>query len=169
MFQAPHDWAFPIQVNFVLQRALALLRVFEAEPDCLVLMERSIEEDALFLGYYESKGCVSPAARASYAVLVEHLTQRIPAVACHVFLDGSPEDLARRIEEDIRQGEREKEISGAALVEYLGDIRKIYANWSESKRRSSRQDFLWMEGRSLDSLHDLARELLRAWRRTWHA
>jgi deoxyadenosine/deoxycytidine kinase len=92
MFSAPTAFAFPIQLSFMLNRHLVLLRQC-VELGRTVIMERSHLDDALFLEEHAVSGAVQPDQRRAYFELAEVLHRRLPAPDVLVLMN-PPVDLS---------------------------------------------------------------------------
>lgn len=169
MFEQPHTWALPIQINFLLQRAIALLRLQETQPRGLLLMERSIEEDELFFSYYLERGDIEARMLEPYAQLQWQFRSRLPPVACNIYLHGELPTLQARIEQDVAAGRRPPELTGSQLRSYLEAIERIYRAWAERKRRSTGPASLWIEGDGVLDVPSVATTVARAYRECRHA
>lgn len=169
MFERPHTWALPIQINFLLQRAIALLRLQETQPRALLLMERSIEEDELFFSYYLERGAIEARMLQPYAQLQWQFRSRLPPVACNIYLRGELPTLQSRIEQDVAAGRRPPELTGELLRNYLEAIDRIYRAWAERKRRAASPTTLWLEGDGVLDIASFAATVARAYRGSRHA
>lgn len=163
MFDEPGDWALPIQMNFLVQRGVALLRLKEAEPEALVLMERSIDEDELFFEYYVERGHIESTLRGLYRRLKHHFASRLPAVACNIYLSGEVATLQARIESDIQLGKRPAELAGTRLRRYLEALNEAYEAWAAEQRRRSGSSRLWLEGADTTDILGLSNAIARAY------
>jgi deoxyadenosine/deoxycytidine kinase len=130
MFEAPAKWALPIQLNFITQRTARLLEAAESRTR-LVLMERSLAEDALFFGYYAGRGVFSPHLVASYEELRRELEGLVPGTREYVYLTASRGSILARLDDDCRSGKRESELQGDALRRYVGQLNELYKGWEQ--------------------------------------
>jgi len=169
MFEQPYTWALPIQINFLLQRTIALLRLQETQPRALLLMERSIEEDELFFSYYLERGDIQVRMLGPYAQLQSQFRSRLPPVACNIYLHGELPALQARIEQDVAAGRRPPELTGSLLRSYLEAIDRIYRAWAERKRRATPPTSLWLEGDGVLDVPNVAATVARAYRESRHA
>lgn len=134
MFESPEEWAFPVQINFAVQRACALRRAREIDPSSVVLMERSSREDMLFFDYYVDRGILNAAQRAAYEAVTRELRAGLPEPDLVVFLGGDPVQQLSRIEADVAAGRRTAEILGEGLRKYIYAMDAIYRRWWETER-----------------------------------
>ena len=132
MFANPGKWAFPIQLNFLLQRSTYLM------------MERSIEEDHLYCEYYRNGGSFSKPLYACYETMHDYFAGEIGGPDIFIYLKADPKLLVKRIEDDMASGKRAREVEGKQLKSYIDDLNEIYAAWSEAKRQGG-NGYLWIE------------------------
>lgn len=107
MFADPGQYAFAIQVNFVLHRHLMLLR--QMELGRIVIMERSHLDDELFLEEHFQAGHVTPEQRAAYRALAVEMNARVPPPDVMVLMNPEPELSIRRVTEAEELGHRPRE------------------------------------------------------------
>jgi deoxyadenosine/deoxycytidine kinase len=107
MFFDPERYAFPIQVNFMLQRHLVLLR--QLERGCSVVIERSHFDDEMFVHEHVTAGRISPEQVVAYHGLAEVLHARIPAPHVLVLMNPDPTVSLQRLTKSEESGERPRE------------------------------------------------------------
>jgi deoxyadenosine/deoxycytidine kinase len=107
MFADPARYAFGIQVNFMLQRHLVLLR--QLELGRLVIIERSHFDDELFVREHADAGNVSGEQLAAYEALARVLHDKLPAPHVLALLNPSPELSLERLKRAELRGERPAE------------------------------------------------------------
>jgi deoxyadenosine/deoxycytidine kinase len=115
MFSDPSHYAFPIQLNFMLQRYLILYR--QMELGRIVFMERSHLDDALFVREHQSEGNISPAQLATYNSLAQILHDQIPVPDLFILLNPKPEISIERVRLAEQKGDRPVEFPNEAAKE----------------------------------------------------
>lgn len=108
MFAQPEDFAFPIQLSFMLNRHMVLLRNL-VELGRIVIMERSHFDDALFADEHAERGAITPEQRRVYGELARVLHARIPRPDVLVLMNSPPELSIRRLRLAEESGERDAE------------------------------------------------------------
>jgi len=107
MFENPKEYAFGIQLNFLLQRYLCLKNLLMS--GFVVMSERSHYDDMLFLEHHFDQNNISTYERKLYSELSEHVRQQLPIPDIWLLLDVSPVVSRKRIDDAEANGERPKE------------------------------------------------------------
>lgn len=140
MFSEPADFAFPIQLSFMLERHMVLLRNL-VELGRSVIMERSHLDDALFVAEHVGTGAIGPDQRAAYERLAAVLHARLPAPDVLVLMNPDPEVSLRRLTEAERRGERPSEFpSEAAKAAWVHRWHQLYVELHRSYVARGRTD-----------------------------
>ncbi len=107
MFSNSATFAFPIQLSFMLERHLVLLRNLELRR--VIIMERSHLDDDLFVTEHAEAGFIAPDQVAAYRQLsaVLHSRVRLPDVL--VLMNPLPETSLARLTAAEESGERPRE------------------------------------------------------------
>jgi hypothetical protein len=77
--------------------------------------------------------------------------------------------LQARIEQDMEDGRRPRELAGVQLARYLEDIGRIYDVWAAEKRRLMNTSSLWLEGHDVTDVGRTADVLMKAFQESLHA
>lgn len=130
-FAAPEHWALAVQLGFLGNRLLAVLRIRE-EQGGIVFIERSVSEDAIFFQRWAERVKLPLDVVSAYYRL--HLeASRMARPDAYVHLSADSEVCATRILEDQRQGKRPKIWSTFDdILEYVEDLRVRYRIWEGS-------------------------------------
>ncbi|MEM6359393.1 MAG: deoxynucleoside kinase [Bacteroidota bacterium] len=152
MFNNPSEWSYIIQYNFLIQRA-AWVKAHEGEK--LVLMERSILEDLLFVKYYYRNKHISKELYQNYLSLHDYIRNDVPSPNLIIHLICKPENSIKRIEKAYNEGERIVEIEGENLRDYVHQMNGIYMEWSEDMRNSHKLVSLQTD-KNVDNINSLA-------------
>ena len=107
MFHKPKQYAFGIQLNFLIQRHLLVYRWLEL--GYIVIIERSHLDDYLFMQTHLELGNITEQEFAAYDVLFHALAARLPDPDMILFLDASPELSLERLKASEDIGERPRE------------------------------------------------------------
>ena len=108
MFSSTRDFAFPIQLSFMLERHMVLLRNL-VQLGRVVVMERSHLDDPLFVEEHVGTGAIDAEQAAAYAALSGVLAQRIPAPDVLVLMNPAPDLSVQRLAVAERRGDRPSE------------------------------------------------------------
>ena len=131
MFAEPEVYAFGVQLNFLLQRHMVLLRWLRLGH--VVVIERSHLDDGLFMEQHFEMGHVTAGERAAYLGLLSALNRKIPFPDVFVCLDVKPEMSMRRLARSEELGERPREFPDEATkYEY---VKAWYKRIDEFHRR----------------------------------
>jgi len=142
MFENPAQWALPIQLNFMTQRACRLMDLEQQhEGPTVILMERSLLEDRLFFQYYVDRGLIDAELLPAYNRLLASLISRTLQPTVIVHLRGQSETLFLRLEKAYENKDRNVELIGTPLYAYLEGMNALYDTWA-SKTRSHPATFL---------------------------
>ncbi|HTE52672.1 MAG TPA: deoxynucleoside kinase [Kofleriaceae bacterium] len=107
MFSDPGTYAFSVQLNFMLQRHMFLLRHLGLGHT--IFMERSHLDDEMFVREHELGGHIDQAQRAVYDALAAVLHAELPAPDALLLLDVSPETSIERVKQSEDAGQRPRE------------------------------------------------------------
>jgi len=107
MFAYPDTYAFGVQLNFMVQRYLALTRWLDLGKT--VLIERSHLDDELFMRHHLDKGHITESEFKAYKSVFNAIKSRLPLPNLVVVLDVPPEVSINRITRAENRGERPKE------------------------------------------------------------
>jgi deoxyadenosine/deoxycytidine kinase len=131
MFHEPRVWAYPIQLNFILQRFLRL-RQEETSPDppAFLLMERCLWEDELFFQYYLRNGAIPENFEDGYHKVSQSMISTTIRPDIIIHLRTTVEGSCNRLEAAFGSGERQVEISGPALQRYITGMHELYNKWA---------------------------------------
>lgn len=108
MFADSDDFAFGIQVSFMLERHLVLLRNL-VQLGRTVLIERSHFDDELFVREHVGSGAITADQARAYRGLMEVLHARIPSPDILVLMNPAVETSMRRLVEAEERGDRPRE------------------------------------------------------------
>lgn len=130
MFDYPSKYAFGVQMNFLLQRALKIERLIENKQ--MFLMERSLNEDFLFAFRHYKLGNINSEEFEVYKKMWTIYSNKLPAPALYIYLYSNDSGLlAKRIIEAHKKGERDKELANRELYRYVGEMNELYNEWFE--------------------------------------
>lgn len=139
MFSDPGRYAFPVQINFMLQRHLVLLRQLELGRS--VVMERSHFDDQLFLREHVEAGNVSPDQAAAYRALARVLHDQLPVPDVFVLMNPMPELSLERLRLAEERGDRPREFPDEAAKErWVRRWHRMYQELHEEYVRSCVED-----------------------------
>lgn len=115
MFSRPERYAFPIQLSFMLERHMVLLRNLELART--VIIERSHFDDRMFLEEHRQANRISTAQVTAYDELARVLHARLPAPDVLVLMNPHPEVSLARLALAEQRGERPREFPSEATKE----------------------------------------------------
>lgn len=139
MFYDPAKYAFGIQLNFLVQRHLALAGALSASN--VVLIERSHLDDVLFVEELAQQGSIRDAEREAYLALHAELTKRIGLPDLLVLVDADPMTSLMRIREGELSGLRSEEFPSEAVKErFVRDWHNRYQQLHDDWIASSKSD-----------------------------
>lgn len=104
MFSRPQDWAFAIQLNFMIQRHMMIKR--QLELGHTIVLERSHYDDELFLTEHFKEKKLSQSEYDAYMALANVLHAKVPEPDVMVLLRVTPEISMERILQSEKKGER---------------------------------------------------------------
>lgn len=153
MFQDPPTFAYGIQLNFLLQRHLCLLRWLSL--GYVVVIERSHLDDCLFMETHLAQANISQAEMDAYQQLAHVLFQRIQDPDILVYIDVPPEISMHRLEQAELSGERPREFPNDVVKERFVHAwyRKYYQHIQQLKsdakagKRFQHTAFIDLDGR----------------------
>ncbi|WP_404955621.1 deoxynucleoside kinase [Streptomyces sp. 147326] len=112
MFSRSSEFAFPIQLSFMLERHMVLLRNLALGRT--VVMERSHLDDILFVREHAAAGNIAADQFAAYRGLAHVLHARIPAPDVLVLMNPPAEVSLKRLAAAEEAGERPREFPDEA-------------------------------------------------------
>lgn len=104
LFVEPDTFAFELQIQFMIARALFVKRWWSAGYS--LVMERSHAEDPVFIRHLRSSGIVTSAESDAYMAVWAHLDARTPPPDLVLYLDVAPSVSIDRLDRDERPGHR---------------------------------------------------------------
>ncbi|EFL19352.1 deoxynucleoside kinase [Streptomyces sp. C] len=113
MFSNSRDFAFPIQLSFMLERHMVLLRNLALGRT--VVMERSHLDDFLFVREHAESGNIAADQVAAYRGLAHVLHARIPDPDVLVLMNPPAEVSLKRLAAAEEAGERPREFPDEAV------------------------------------------------------
>src|SRR5262249_19664730 len=130
MFADPQLFALPIQVNFLIQRGIFLLR--HLGDGYQVVMERSHYDDRLFVEDHYARGNIALAEFDAYMTLSKWIETRLRPPDIHVLLNVCPETSFLRIKQSELAGERPAEFpDDETLRSYIASWHQRYLSFFE--------------------------------------
>lgn len=139
MFSQPENFAFPIQLSFMLQRHLILLRNLQLGR--LVILERSHFDDVMFVREHRDQGRISASEYDSYLKLAEVLHRKIQAPDILVLMNPDPDVSFHRLSEAERDGKRPREFpSESSKREWVYRWHRYYVELHDQYRARSLDD-----------------------------
>ena len=131
MFDHPRDYAFLIQMNFLLQRTLKVKRL--EEQGRIFLLERSISEDYIFAGRHAESGAITGTQFDVYRQFWEQCHTSISQPSGYIYLScDDPSLLASRVIEGYRANKRKQELPDDELLDFVKDLNIRYEKWFEN-------------------------------------
>lgn len=139
MFADPAVYAFPIQLNFMLQRHLFLLRHLELGH--VVLMERSHLDDEMFLREHVEADNISVEQRNAYLQLATVLHRNVPVPDVFLLLDVPPAVSMARIRQSEENGGRPREFPNDDVkLRWVHRWYQLYQNYHAELRHMHATD-----------------------------
>ncbi|KRV46479.1 hypothetical protein AQ490_11310 [Wenjunlia vitaminophila] len=139
MFSRSDTYAFPVQLSFMLERHLVLLRNLELGR--VVVMERSHLDDGLFVAEHIETGSVQPDQAAAYRELSAVLHRRVPAPDVLVLMNPRPEVSLARLAAAEAAGERPREFPDEdAKRRWVHRWHELYVDLHEEFRKRCAAD-----------------------------
>jgi len=131
MFDQPNEYAFLIQMNFLLQRTLKIKRL--EEQGKVFLLERSISEDYIFASRHAESGAISAAQFDVYRRFWEQCHASISQPVGYIYLSCNDATLlSSRVIEGYRANRRRQELPDGALRDFVKDLNIRYEKWFKS-------------------------------------
>ncbi|MEU3577695.1 deoxynucleoside kinase [Streptomyces globisporus] len=135
MFSASADFAFPIQLSFMLERHLLLLDNLVRRGRTMV-MERSHLDDAMFVREHVASGAITAAQQRAYTEVSGELNARIPNPDLIVLMNPEPELSLERLARAEAEGSRPREFpSDAAKKAWVHRWYDLYQELHDDYRR----------------------------------
>lgn len=136
MFAEPEKYALGIQLNFVVQRYIALTRWLEL--GYVVVVERAMTDDPLFVNHYHKNGVISDEEASAYRSITCALSSRLPMPDIHILIDVEPTLSLKRITQDEVSGLRPREFSSEEEKRnYVNGWREQYVHYFDSLLKAS--------------------------------
>lgn len=120
-------WSFHLQIYFLAERFKEQKRMFEMGGG--FIQDRSIYEDTgIFAKMHMEKGTMDPVDYKTYTELFEAMvmTPYFPHPNLLIYLDGSIDDVIKRIDKRGRPMEQQTPVT------YWEEMHERYANWIET-------------------------------------
>jgi len=127
MFSNPSKYGFGIQLNFLLQRHLAILRSLELGK--FIIIERSHLDDQLFVDTLYAQSYISAEEYAAYRTVKQVLDSKIRDPHYYFYLDTPPEVSLERLKTSEITGERPIEFPDDNVKEAF--VRSWYTRYQE--------------------------------------
>lgn len=135
MFSETADFAFPIQLSFMLERHLLLLDNLVRRRRTMI-MERSHLDDAMFVREHVDNGGITAAQQRAYTELAEQLHARIPNPDLLVLMNPEPELSLERLARAETEGLRPQEFpSEKAKRAWVHRWHELYHELHDDYRR----------------------------------
>jgi deoxyadenosine/deoxycytidine kinase len=142
MFSQPKTFAFPLQVNFMLQRHMVLLRHLGLGHT--IMIERSHLDDEMFVCEHLSAGNISIEQYEAYRLLARSLHAKLPLPDIMILLQASVDLSLARIEHSENVGERPEEFPDQSAKErWVRRWHKLYAEFHQALQYRSTTDPLF--------------------------
>ena len=130
MFDCPCEYAFLMQMNFLLQRVLKIK--YLEKSGAVFVMERSLCEDAIFAFRHHELGEISDSEFAVYTAFLHACQAMVPAPLGYVYLScEDPAILTNRVIQGYKARKRNKELPDDKLYEFVDDLNARYNTWFE--------------------------------------
>jgi deoxyadenosine/deoxycytidine kinase len=128
MFDSPKEYAFLIQMNFLVQRTLKIKDMIEHQQSFLI--ERSVEEDFLFALRYHREGSIDETTFQVYKEFWQICQRQVPQPSLYIYLQSDDIDLlTNRVINGYKISERKQELPIGKLKDYVRDMNILYDNW----------------------------------------
>lgn len=125
MFADPKGFALPVQLNFLIQRGLFLLRALQNRHT--VIVERSHYDDRLYVQDHVERGNISANHQRAYMDIAQWFDGSIPVPDLVILLDVSPSTSFRRVKRAEALSERPVEFpNDATLKSYIESWHERY-------------------------------------------
>ena len=131
MFNLPREYAFLIQLNFLLQRTLRIKHL--TENNRIFLMERSLGEDFLFAyRHYQLKN-ISPEEFKIYEEFWKNCLSKVASPSLHIYLySKNVALLSKQVIKRCEQEKRKQELPDKDLRKYIEQMNFLYDEWFEN-------------------------------------
>lgn len=130
MFDCPTQYAFLIQMNFLLERTLKIKQL--TENNQMFLMERSLNEDFLFAYRHYQLNNISSEEFAIYKKFWENCLSMTPLPSLFIYLYSHDSNfLTKKVIEGYTNGTRNMELPREELQEYVIQMNRLYDDWFE--------------------------------------
>jgi deoxyadenosine/deoxycytidine kinase len=169
MFEEPKIYALPIQFNFLIQRALLLIRALNTGHS--VIIERSHHDDRLFVEDHKDRGNISDAEFEAYLAIASSLHRSIPEPTIFVMLDASPSTSFQRIGEAETSGTRPKEFPNDEVKKAFIDAwhvryQSFFAKLRAAKDAGSFPATTFINFSEADSFEEMIATIIKSFRST---
>jgi deoxyadenosine/deoxycytidine kinase len=139
MFSDPGNYAFGIQLAFMLQRHLFLLR--QLELGRILVIERSHLDDELFVREHLQAGNITDRQQAAYHHLAGTLHERLPMPDALVLMDVPPAVSLERIRHSEESGTRPREFPDEdSKARWVHRWHELYTAFHADLRRRGQSD-----------------------------
>jgi deoxyadenosine/deoxycytidine kinase len=139
MFSEPERMAFPLQLSFMLERHLVLLRNLELGR--VVTIERSHLDDELFVREHHDAGRISHEQLDGYLAVARALHGSLPMPDVLVLLNPAPEVSLARLARAEARGERPREFpSERSKEQWVRRWHERYVAFHDELRERHRSD-----------------------------
>lgn len=116
-FHQATDYAYLLQLNFMIQRRLLLKRWLELGYH--VVVERSHIDDRMFMNHHLQQNNITIAAYEAFSLLDQTLELRLPDPDYYILLDVPTEVALNRLQKSEQSQERPKEFPNTAAQKQL--------------------------------------------------
>lgn len=130
-FHQAKEYAYLLQLNFMIQRRLLLKRWLELGYH--VVIERCHLDDRMFMNYHLQQDNITIAAYEAFSLLDQTLELRLPDPDYYILLDVSAEVAFKRIQKSEKKHERPKEFPD------LSTQKQLIEQWSQMYQQYFRQ------------------------------
>jgi deoxyadenosine/deoxycytidine kinase len=125
MFFFPKKFAFAIQLNFLLQRALFIKDALNRQAS--FVMERSHYEDPFFIRHHLARGNISDSDYNAYQLTKSALHRDLPSPTLYIRLRVDVETSIKRVRQDEADGKRPEEFpSEQEFRRYVEEWQAMY-------------------------------------------
>jgi deoxyadenosine/deoxycytidine kinase len=126
MFSESQRYAFGVQLHFLLQRHLVILRNLNLGKT--IVIERSHLDDVMFVEQHRAAGNISEEEYRAYRTIAGVLHEKLPLPDVFVCLDAEPELSLARLHASEERGERPREFPSEEVK------RSFVTEWYERYR-----------------------------------
>ncbi|MGB1241102.1 MAG: deoxynucleoside kinase [Chitinophagales bacterium] len=163
-FHQPKDYAYLLQLNFMIQRRLLLKRWLELGYH--VIVERCHLDDRMFMDLHLQEDNITIAAYEAFSLLDQTNELQLPDPDYYIFLD-VPTDVAfGRLQNSETAAERPKEFpSIEAQKELIGKWNRMYSSYYErlldEKQKGTRcKTTSFLKWSAIQESHEMAQKTL---------